>query len=132
MAKEKILLIVEDDEILLRALHIQLKDSGFVLSTATDGELGIQLAQRLKPSVVLLDLVLPKKDGFDVLRDLKADPSLKNIPVIVLSNLGDKKDIDKAMKLGAKEYFVKATTELDKITEIIEKVSNGKNHKNKE
>lgn len=110
--KDKVILIVEDDEILLRALYMQFKGAGYTLASAEDGEVAMEIAQRIHPDLILLDLLLPKKDGFEVLHDLKSDPKLKDIPVIVLSNLGSQDDIEKTQKLGAVDYFVKADTDL--------------------
>ncbi|OGY44689.1 MAG: hypothetical protein A3B89_04155 [Candidatus Buchananbacteria bacterium RIFCSPHIGHO2_02_FULL_40_13] len=114
-------LIVEDDEVLLRVLYLFLKRAGYTIATATDGESAVKIIQRLKPNIILLDLLLPKMDGFEVLRILKADPKLKNIPVVVLSNLGDNADIAKAKSLGANDYFIKANTDL---AVILEKIKN--------
>ena len=118
----KMILIVEDDQVLLRVLNVFLKRrSGYSIATASDGDTALKMAQRIKPSVILLDLILPKMDGFSVLRSLKADPKMKDIPVIVLSNLGDTADIDKAKDLGAADYYVKANTDL---TVILDKIKN--------
>ena len=120
--RKKIILKVEDDEILLRALYLLFHNSGYTIASATDGDSALKMAQRLKPDLVLLDLLLPKMNGFDVLRDMKADPNLKNIPVVVLSNLGDVSDIEKAKGLGAFDYYVKANTELSSLEEKIKSV----------
>jgi len=120
--KNKMVLIVEDDQVLLRVLYLFLKRrSGYTIATASDGDTALKMAQRLKPNVILLDLILPKMDGFSVLKSLKADPKMKDIPVVVLSNLGDTGDIDKAKDLGAIDYFVKANTDL---SVILEKIKN--------
>lgn len=120
--KGKMILLVEDDQVLLRVLYLFLKRrSGYSIATASDGDTALKMAQRLKPSIILLDLILPKMDGFSVLRSLKADPKMKDIPVIVLSNLGDTGDIEKAKDLGALDYFVKANTDL---SVILEKIKN--------
>lgn len=120
--KSKMILIVEDDQVLLRVLYLFLKRrSGYSIATASDGETALKMAQRLKPNIILLDLILPKMDGFTVLKSLKSDPKMKDIPVIVLSNLGDTGDVAKAKDLGAVDYFVKANTDL---TVILEKVKN--------
>ena len=92
MKKKPILLIVEDEEVLLRALYIIFHNNQYTIASATDGDTAVKMAQRLKPDIVLLDLLLPKMDGFDVLKIFKADPALKDIPIIVLSNLGDRED----------------------------------------
>ena len=116
-----ILLIVEDEEVLLRALYLVFHDSGYTIASATDGENALKMAERLKPNLILLDLIIPKMDGFQFLRNIKANSNLKDIPVVVLSNLGDPEDIVKAKSLGAIDYFVKAQTDL---TTLSEKVSN--------
>ncbi len=121
--KNKVMLIAEDDEILLRALYLKFEDAGYTISSATDGEIAVKVAQRILPDVILLDLIMPKMDGFEVMRILKSDPKTKKIPIIVLSNLGEGTDIEKAKSLGAVEYFVKADIRLDdlqrKVAELI-------------
>jgi len=126
MAKttKAILLIVEDDEVLLRALYLLFHKSGFTIASATDGESALKMAERLNPNLILLDLLLPKINGFDVLKDLKANPTLKDIPVIVLSNLGDNSDIERAKNLGASDYFVKANTNLSDLENKIKNIIN--------
>ena len=113
------ILIVEDDEVLLRALYILFHNSNYTIATANDGDTALKMAQRLNPDLVLLDLLLPIMDGFDVLKNLKADPKLKNISVIVLSNLGASQDIERAKSLGASDYFIKAETDLEVLAEKI-------------
>lgn len=121
--KEKLIfLVVEDEEVLLRAIYLSLHGEGYTVATATDGESALNMANRLKPDVILLDLLLPKMDGFEFLKKIKAIPSLKNIPVIVLSNLGDDADISKAKKLGAVDYFVKADTDLAVLSKKIKAI----------
>lgn len=111
--KEKLIfLIIEDEEVLLRAMYLSLHNEGYTVATATDAESGLDMADRLKPNLIILDLILPKMDGFEFLKRLKSIPTLKKIPVIVLSNLGDEADIEKAKKMGATDYFVKANTDL--------------------
>ncbi|MBT3538881.1 response regulator [Candidatus Parcubacteria bacterium] len=121
-AGKKIIFIVEDDEVLLRALYILFHEEDYTIATATDGQTAVSMAQRLNPDVILLDLLLPKMDGFEVLKALKADPKLKSTPVIVLSNLGDSDSIEKAKKLGSNDYFVKAETDLSILSQKIEKI----------
>lgn len=120
--KKKMILIVEDDEIILRALYLSLHEEGYSLATATDGESGYSMTERLKPDLVLLDLLLPKKSGFDYLENIKANTKLKDVPVVVLSNLGDDKSIKKAKSLGALDYFVKAETDLSKLAQKIKSI----------
>jgi len=118
-----IILIIEDDEVLLRALYILFHDQNYTIATATDGVTGVEMARRLSPDVVLLDLLLPKMNGFDVLSNLKSDPKLKIIPVIILSNLGDSSDIKRAKDIGADDYYIKSSTDLSKLAEKIKKIN---------
>ena len=89
--------------------------------SAIDGEEGIKKVLAEKPDLVLLDLILPNEDGFEVLSKIKADPKVSQIPIIILSNLSQKEDIDKGMKLGAADYIIKAQFTPE---EIVEKVKN--------
>lgn len=113
------LLIVEDEVTLAMVLEEKFKKEGFEVQLAFDGEAAMSAAQKLKPDLILLDLLLPKKHGLEVLKDLKQDPELKNVPVIVLSNLDTDDDIKKSLALGAVDYFVKVQ---HPIKEIVEKV----------
>ena len=122
--KNKIILIVEDDEVLLRALYVFFHGGEYTIATAADGEIAVNMTQRLKPDIVLLDLLLPKMDGFRYLEIIKSMPDFKDLPVIVLSNLGDKNDIERAKKLGAQDYFIKADVQLEKLAEIVKKALN--------
>lgn len=120
--KKSIILIVEDDELLLRALYLVFHNSNYTIATAPDGDTGLKMAGRLKPNIVLLDLLLPKMNGFDFLKYIKADPKLKDIPVIVLSNLGDNDSVTKAKDLGAIDYFIKAGTDLTELSDRVAKI----------
>ena len=113
------ILFVEDEPTLQKALGLALAQEGYEVKTAADGEAGLQLAREVKPNLVLLDLILPKMDGFEVLEELKKDDATKNIPVIVLTNLESSQDIEKALVLGASTYLVKANYDLK---DVIEKV----------
>ncbi|MEK9130076.1 MAG: response regulator [Patescibacteria group bacterium] len=117
------ILIVEDDLFLRRLCEKKLNKEGFEVFLAEDGEEGIQQAKKNIPDLILLDIILPKIDGFDVLKTLKEDKSTNPIPVILLSNLGQKEDIDKGLALGAKDYLIKAHFSpqeiVDKINEIL-------------
>lgn len=116
------ILIVEDEEVLLRALYLVFHESGYTIASATDGETALKMAERLKPNIILLDLIIPKMDGFSFLRNIKANSNLKNIPIIVLSNLGDQDDKDKAKNLGAMDFFVKAQTDLSTLKNRVEEI----------
>lgn len=106
MAKK--ILIIEDDKFLMELISKKLTQEGYDISEATDGEEGIKKAQEEKPNLVLLDLILPGMNGFEVLSKIKEDPLLSKTPVIVISNLGQEEDVEKGFKLGATDYLIKA------------------------
>jgi two-component system, OmpR family, alkaline phosphatase synthesis response regulator PhoP len=122
MSKGKKILIVEDDQFLLKIYDVKFKKEGYDVMLAEDGDLAIELAKSSKPDLILLDLILPKKDGFDVLKELKSDAGLKDIPVIVLTNLGQDEDAKKGMELGADDYVIKANTSIDDVVEKAEAI----------
>ncbi len=113
----KKILVVEDDQLLARALELKLSSEGFQSKVASDGEEVLKILEYEKFDLMLLDLILPKKDGFAVLADLKAKNS--TMPVVVLSNLGQEADTKKAKELGALNYFIKADTSIASIVHYI-------------
>lgn len=115
----KHILIVEDEDFLVRALEDNLAVGGNKVETAKDGEEAIEKIRKNKPDLILLDLLMPKKDGFYMLEELKKNPKWKLIPVIVLSNLGEDTAIKRAMEMGADDYLVKSQ---HPIQEVIKKV----------
>lgn len=119
MATNKKVLIVEDEQTLLKLLQKSLETEGIDVLVALDGEKGVRLARKEKPNLILLDIILPKKSGFDVLEELKSDPKTKNIPVVVLTNLSEVTDVEKVLELGAVTYLIKSNYKLE---EIVEKV----------
>ena len=104
----KKILIIEDDKFLRELISQKLVKEGYETSEAIDGEEGFKKVKDEKPDLVLLDLILPGIDGFEVLSNVKEDPILAQIPVIILSNLGQKEDIEKGLRLGAVDYLIKA------------------------
>jgi len=104
----KTILIVEDDKFLRELITRKLTEEGFGASEAVDGEEGIKKIKEEKPDLVLLDLILPGIDGFEVLSRMKKESALSSIPVIILSNLGQKEDVEKGLKMGAVDYLIKA------------------------
>ena len=118
----KKILVIEDEQILLRALNVELLSQGFEVLSAKDGETGLRLINEEKPGLVLLDLILPKMHGFEVLKAIKSNEDTKEIPVIILSNLGQDSDIKKGLELGAVGYFVKASTDLSELSKKINKI----------
>lgn len=122
-ADEKIqVLIVEDDEFLSGIYQKKFEMEGFKVIVATDGEKGLGEAKKKKPNLILLDILLPKLDGFAVLSKLKADPETKDIPVILLTNLGQKDDVDKGIEAGAADYLIKAHFKPSEVVEKARKV----------
>ena len=119
----KKILIVED-EALLSEMYEQgfLKDGGFSVFTTTTAEHGIELTKREKPDLVLLDIVLPKKDGFEILEELRSQDLTKQTPVILLTNLGQKPDVERGIKLGADDYIIKAHFTPSEVVEKINKI----------
>jgi len=117
----KKILIVEDDKFLRELIVRKLTNENYDVVQAVDGEQGLQKTKEDKPDLILLDLILPGIDGFEVLAQKKEDPFIASIPVIVLSNLGQKEDVDKGLSLGATDYLIKAHFTPG---EIIEKVRN--------
>lgn len=113
------IVLVEDDRFLAKILIFRLEQEGFEVALASDGGSAVGIVRSKKPEIVLLDLVLPKKSGFEVLEELKRDPELVGIPVVILSNLGQQSDIDRGRQLGAIDYLVKANFS---IQEIIAKI----------
>ncbi len=116
------ILIVEDDAILSKAIHIALEQAGFEVETAMDGEIAIQKMRKEPFDLVLLDLLLPKKLGEDVLTEMKEDASLKHIPVFIATVKSDSDSVKHCMALGAEGYFIKAHYSLDEIVQRIKEV----------
>ncbi|MCJ7827878.1 response regulator [Patescibacteria group bacterium] len=106
--KKKKVLIVEDEKSLRELLDLKLQLEGFTVLLAKDGEEALQKIKKDLPQLVLLDLVLPGLDGFGVLKKMRKDPITAKIPVIIISNLGQKEEIDRGLLLGANDYMVKA------------------------
>jgi DNA-binding response OmpR family regulator len=106
MAKK--ILLIEDDPFLSEIYVIKFKEAGFEISLAQDGSLGLEKVKEEMPDLVLLDIVMPTVDGLEVLRAMKSDETTRNIPVVILSNLGEQEDIKKGLELGAEFYIVKA------------------------
>jgi len=116
---QKKVLIIEDDDFLRGLIAKKLEKADYAVAVAVEGEEALPVTQKEKPDLVILDLMLPKKDGFEVLKELKADPGTALIPVIILTNLGQEKDFEQGKMLGAQDYFIKAQVNLD---EIVNKV----------
>ncbi|KKS36974.1 MAG: Diguanylate cyclase GGDEF domain protein [Parcubacteria group bacterium GW2011_GWA2_42_14] len=120
----KKILFIEDEPALQKTLSSAFTSEGFEVIQALDGETGVRLARQKKPDLLLLDLILPKMDGFEVLRQLQADPETKSIPVVVLTNLEGMGEVQKVIELGARDYLVKTNYKLD---ELVAKVKTSLN-----
>lgn len=119
----KTILFIEDEAALQKALARGLMNAGYRVVSALDGEIGLQLARKEMPDLILLDLMLPRKDGFAVLAELKKDPATAKIPVIILSNFEANEQVDRALALGATTFLVKMNYRLEdvlgKVGEVI-------------
>ena len=118
----KKILFVEDDNNLVQSLKGVAKQEGFQFISAFDGERGAELAKKEEPDLILLDLILPKKSGFDVLKEIKANEKLAKIPIIILTNLEDGKDLEKALSLGANTYLVKTNYSMEEVMRKIKEL----------
>ena len=115
------ILLVEDDPFLSSLLKNRLQKEGFEIILVRDGDEALNSLNNFAPNLILLDIILPKKSGFEVMEEVKKNPQFKNqtTPIIIISNLGQPEDIDRGRKLGAVEYFIKAKISID---ELIEKI----------
>jgi len=120
----KKILFIEDESALQKTVGEILKQEGCEIISALNGEVGLRLVKEKKPDLVILDLVLPKMHGFEVLKKIKENAETKDIPVIILTNLEGVEDIDKAIELGATTYLVKAQYNLKEVVEKIKKILN--------
>lgn len=118
----KKILFVEDEESLQKSMTTMLDKEHYQVFSALDGEAGLLVAKKELPDLILLDLILPKKNGFEVLSAIKADPDTKNIPIIVLTNLEGSADVERALTSGATTYLVKANYTLQDVLAKIESV----------
>jgi DNA-binding response OmpR family regulator len=120
MAKR--VLFIEDEAVMQKTVSEFLFNRGYEVISTLDGELGLISAKTRKPDMILLDLILPKKNGFEVLKELKADPETASIPVVVLTNLSEMGDIGKVLEYGVTTYLVKSDQSLSDIFAVVEKV----------
>lgn len=121
-ARARLILLAEDDRFLRKAADTALRRHGFSVVTATNGEEALEALRTMRPDLILLDLIMPKVQGFEVLRSVKENPATAHIPVIVLSNLGQEGDVKRAMESGATAYFVKANLTLEDMVTQVESV----------
>ncbi len=122
MSEEKYVLIVEDDPFYSKIYKTKLGKESLNAKLASNGNEAVKVIKESgTPTLILLDLIMPGKDGFETLKDLKADPAMKDIPVIVLSNLSQEEDVKRVMDMGATEYLIKANTPIQEVVDRIKK-----------
>ena len=122
---QRVLLLVEDDPLMLRMYEKIFKFEGYQVDTAKDGEEGLEKAKTQKPVVILLDIMMPKMNGIEMLEKLKKGPDTKSIPVVVLTNLAGTEDAEKVMSLGAVKYIIKSEHEPREIVDIVKQILAG-------
>ena len=122
--EQKKILIVEDDPTLRETLKEFMIKEDFQVFAAADGEEGVISAKTENPDLILLDIILPKKNGYEVIKELRADEVTKRTPIVLLTNLGSLSDIEKALSLGATTYLVKNDYKLKEITDKIRELLN--------
>jgi len=123
MAKKTSVLVVEDDQFITNAYKYKFEEAGFDVKIAYNGEEALDLLKKNIPDVIILDIIMPVKNGFEVLSEIKKDKKLSKIPVIVATNLGQEEHIKKAMDLGANEYIVKSELSLNDLVSKIKSMT---------
>ena len=119
--KKALILVAEDDPFLAEVYTRKLSKADFEVFVAPDGAVALDFAKKRKPDIILLDLIMPIMDGFETLRSLKADATLKDVKVIILSNISQEEDKKKTMDMGAFDYIVKSNVDFSEIIELIRK-----------
>ncbi len=117
----KKILIIEDEELIVDLLQKKLTMEGYIVSVARNGEEGLKLMREQKPDLILLDIIMPKKGGFEVMEEMQKDKELKKISVIVISNSGQPVELDRAQKLGARDWLIKTEFNPQEVTEKVKK-----------
>ena len=119
------ILLVEDDETLSELIKTQFKLYGCELSHLSSGQGAVNKIKEIKPEIILLDILLPNQNGFDILEEIRNDPEVKDIPVIIISNLDSEQDLDQAKKLGVRDYLIKSTIVTEEIAEKVKEILEG-------
>lgn len=118
MKKNKIL-IIEDDKFLLKLYSDKLRRAGFEVAGSVTGEEALNKIPIDKPNLIILDLILPRKSGFEILTELKLNPKTRNIPVVILTNLGQESDVKRGLEMGAVDYLVKTDFSMNKLPQLV-------------
>lgn len=124
---EKKILVVEDDPFISDIYVMELENQGYKVSVVNDGEEATDILRNNYFEVILLDIIMPKKDGMTVLSEIKANPSLTKIPVLILSNLGRKETMKKALDLGAEDYIIKTQFTPQEVVKKVKSIIENKN-----
>jgi len=124
MADGNKILIIEDDQFLLKVYTTKLTNEGFQIEVATNGKDGFDQTKTFKPELIILDIMMPQENGFDLLKRLKTNKATKKVPVIILSNLGQESDVQKGLDLGAVDYLVKTNYSINEVVDKIKKALN--------
>ena len=119
---QKTVLVVEDDTFLAQLLTNRLSRAGLTVTRAGDGEEALRILKNTKPDLILLDIILPKKSGFEVMEEIQKDPLLKRAPIVIISNLGQDEDMARGRQLGAIEYYVKAQTSIEDLVSKVQQI----------
>jgi OmpR family response regulator RpaB len=125
MTESKRILLVEDDRFLRKAAEVRLRRAGYTVVTAADGEEALATATNMRPDLVLLDLIMPRMQGFEVLRLLREQPAMDGVPIVVLTNLSQDADRERALQQGASGYLIKANLSLDALADAVGDVLKG-------
>ena len=120
--QKKKILFIEDDAILLKAVAGALQKENFAVLVAADGETGIKSIEESNPDLVILDIILPRKNGYEIMEYIKQKPELADTPVVVLTNLEGTQDVERMLALGARAFLVKANYTIDEIVEAIKRI----------
>lgn len=115
------ILIIEDDPLINKMYAEKLAREGYETDVATNGEVGLEKVKQNKPDLIILDIMMPKMGGIEVMTALKQDTNFEKIPIIILSNLSESPDIEKAKKMGVKEYLVKSDLDPDDVSNAVKK-----------
>jgi DNA-binding response OmpR family regulator len=121
MSDQKTILLVEDEPLLANLLKQRLEKEDLKVTLARDGEEALKILKTVEPHLILLDIILPKISGFELMEVLKADPQFEKAPIIIISNLGQESDVVKGQSLGAIEYFVKAQVSIEELVDHVKK-----------
>ena len=113
------ILLVDDDKFICHLYEFHLKSVGFEVEIAEDGVRAVKMIKSKKPDLILLDIIMPEKNGFEVLQEIKQDDEVKSVPVIILTNLSQKSDMEECLRLGAVEFLVKDNYMVDQVIEKI-------------